>query len=39
MPEPLRLLQVGAGGMGRAWLGTIAAEPGRRAGRVWSTST
>ncbi|TDD17359.1 Gfo/Idh/MocA family oxidoreductase [Kribbella turkmenica] len=24
MPEPLRLLQVGAGGMGRAWLRTIA---------------
>jgi predicted dehydrogenase len=27
MPEPLRLLQVGAGGMGRAWLRTIAANP------------
>ncbi|TDU83368.1 putative dehydrogenase [Kribbella voronezhensis] len=27
MPEPLRLLQVGAGGMGRAWLGAIAANP------------
>jgi predicted dehydrogenase len=24
---PLRLLQVGAGGMGRAWLATIAADP------------
>jgi predicted dehydrogenase len=24
MPEPLRLVQVGAGGMGRAWLRTIA---------------
>ncbi|GAB3836522.1 Gfo/Idh/MocA family protein [Kribbella italica] len=24
MPEPLRLIQVGAGGMGRAWLRTIA---------------
>lgn len=24
---PLRLVQVGAGGMGRAWLGTIAANP------------
>jgi len=27
MPEPLRLLQVGAGGMGRAWLGNIAKNP------------
>ncbi|GAB3946212.1 Gfo/Idh/MocA family oxidoreductase [Kribbella albertanoniae] len=27
MPEPLRILQVGAGGMGRAWLRTIAANP------------
>lgn len=31
MPEseaaPLKLVQVGAGGMGRAWLGTIAANP------------
>jgi predicted dehydrogenase len=27
MPDPLRLLQVGAGGMGRAWLRTIAANP------------
>jgi predicted dehydrogenase len=27
MPEPLRLLQVGAGGMGRAWLRTIAQNP------------
>jgi predicted dehydrogenase len=27
MPEPLRLLQAGAGGMGRAWLRTIAANP------------
>src|SRR3954451_20328890 len=27
MPEPVRLLQVGAGGMGRAWLRTIAANP------------
>lgn len=27
MPEPLRLLQVGAGGMGRAWLRNIAANP------------
>jgi len=27
MPEPLRLLQVGAGGMGRAWLRTIAENP------------
>jgi predicted dehydrogenase len=27
MPEPLRLLQVGAGGMGRAWLRTIRANP------------
>ncbi|MFI7062089.1 Gfo/Idh/MocA family protein [Kribbella sp. NPDC050124] len=27
MPEPLRLLQVGAGGMGRAWLRTIADNP------------
>ncbi|GAA1553026.1 Gfo/Idh/MocA family oxidoreductase [Kribbella lupini] len=26
MPEPLRLVQVGAGGMGRAWLRTIAAN-------------
>ncbi|GAB2552245.1 Gfo/Idh/MocA family protein [Kribbella endophytica] len=26
MPEPLRLIQVGAGGMGRAWLRTIAAN-------------
>ncbi|MEL5990835.1 Gfo/Idh/MocA family protein [Microbacterium phosphatis] len=25
---PLRIVQVGAGGMGRAWLRTIAAEPG-----------
>ncbi|WP_156252799.1 Gfo/Idh/MocA family protein [Pseudactinotalea terrae] len=27
MSEPLRILQVGAGGMGRAWLSTIAANP------------
>jgi predicted dehydrogenase len=27
MPEPLRVLQVGAGGMGRAWLRTIRANP------------
>ncbi|MFB6721894.1 Gfo/Idh/MocA family protein [Kribbella sp. NPDC056345] len=27
MPEPLRILQVGAGGMGHAWLRTIAANP------------
>lgn len=27
MPEPLRLVQVGAGGMGRAWLRTLAASP------------
>ncbi|MFF0264998.1 Gfo/Idh/MocA family protein [Kribbella sp. NPDC004536] len=27
MPEPLRLVQAGAGGMGRAWLRTIAANP------------
>lgn len=27
MPEPLRLLQVGAGGMGRAWLRTIKQNP------------
>jgi predicted dehydrogenase len=27
MPDPLRLIQVGAGGMGRAWLRTIAANP------------
>ena len=27
MPEPLRLLQVGAGGMGRAWLRTIQENP------------
>ena len=27
MPEPLRLLQVGAGGMGRAWLRAIRANP------------
>ncbi|TWD82847.1 putative dehydrogenase [Kribbella amoyensis] len=27
MPEPLRILQVGAGAMGRAWLHTIAASP------------
>ena len=27
MPDPLRLLQVGAGGMGRAWLRTIADNP------------
>ena len=27
MPEPLRLLQVGAGGMGRAWLRTISGNP------------
>ncbi|GAA1632705.1 Gfo/Idh/MocA family oxidoreductase [Kribbella alba] len=27
MPEPLRLLQVGAGGMGRAWLRTIDENP------------
>ncbi|WP_420111262.1 Gfo/Idh/MocA family protein [Pseudactinotalea sp.] len=27
MSGPLRLLQVGAGGMGRAWLSTIAANP------------
>ena len=27
MSEPLRLIQVGAGGMGRAWLRTIAANP------------
>lgn len=26
MPDPLRLIQVGAGGMGRAWLRTIAAN-------------
>ena len=25
--SPLRLIQVGAGGMGRAWLATIAANP------------
>lgn len=24
---PLRVVQVGAGGMGRAWLGTVAADP------------
>jgi predicted dehydrogenase len=27
MPEPLRVVQAGAGGMGRAWLRTIAANP------------
>lgn len=27
MSEPLRLVQVGAGGMGRAWLRTLAANP------------
>jgi predicted dehydrogenase len=27
MPEPLRLLQVGAGGMGQAWLRTIKQNP------------
>ncbi|GAB3746210.1 Gfo/Idh/MocA family protein [Microlunatus parietis] len=27
MAEPLRLIQAGAGGMGRAWLRTIAANP------------
>jgi predicted dehydrogenase len=27
MPEPLRLVQAGAGGMGRAWLRTIADNP------------
>ncbi|GAA2795595.1 Gfo/Idh/MocA family protein [Kribbella solani] len=27
MTEPVRLLQAGAGGMGRAWLRTIAADP------------
>lgn len=27
MPDPLRLLQVGAGGMGRAWLQTISENP------------
>lgn len=27
VPEPVRLLQVGAGSMGRAWLHTIAADP------------
>jgi predicted dehydrogenase len=27
MPDPLRLLQVGAGGMGRAWLRTINENP------------
>lgn len=27
MPEPFRLLQVGAGGMGRAWLRTISENP------------
>lgn len=27
MPEPLRLVQVGAGGMGRAWLRTIKENP------------
>lgn len=28
MSDPVRLVQVGAGAMGRAWLSTIAAEPG-----------
>jgi predicted dehydrogenase len=27
MSEPLRILQVGAGGMGRAWLGTLSQNP------------
>jgi predicted dehydrogenase len=27
VPEPLRLVQVGAGGMGRTWLRTLAADP------------
>ncbi|WP_186377031.1 Gfo/Idh/MocA family protein [Curtobacterium pusillum] len=27
MTTPLRVVQVGAGGMGRAWLGTVAADP------------
>ena len=27
MSEPLRLVQVGAGGMGRAWLRNLAANP------------
>ncbi|WP_433162344.1 Gfo/Idh/MocA family protein [Kribbella sp. CA-247076] len=27
MPDPLRIVQVGAGGMGRAWLRTIADNP------------
>ena len=27
VPEPLRLVQVGAGGMGRTWLRTVAADP------------
>jgi predicted dehydrogenase len=27
VPEPLRLVQVGAGGMGRAWLRNLAANP------------
>ena len=30
MPDPLRLVQVGAGGMGRAWLRTIAGNPSVR---------
>ncbi|MFI5730505.1 Gfo/Idh/MocA family protein [Kribbella sp. NPDC051587] len=30
MAEPLRVLQVGAGGMGRAWLRTLAESPGAR---------
>lgn len=30
MPEPFRLVQVGAGGMGRAWLRTIADNPSVR---------
>lgn len=30
MPEPLRLVQVGAGQMGRSWLRTIAASPDAR---------
>ena len=33
VPEPLRLVQVGAGGMGRAWLRNLAADPDVRAGR------
>jgi hypothetical protein len=33
MPEPLRVLQVGAGGDGPAWLATDRRRPRRRAGR------